>query len=272
MPVGMVRLLYKLIRPPIRGGRFRMFVFALRALGFTGEYEVTLAQSGGAKLIARLDSSIEAEILLTGWYEKPESLAIRRSLHPGMVAIDVGANVGAHAMRLASLVGSKGRLFCFEPNPETYQRLLANVQRNAFDQVTAFNCALGHEKGRATLYVNPPSEPNRNANMLVPNKFGLEVETISLDQAWEEMMGRVPIDFMKMDIEGFELPVLQRGSSLLRQRRPVILSEFSPEYGRRLGYAWQDVCRFFEVSRYGLTVLSRRPTDGSVYNYLAEPI
>lgn len=271
LPLHLVRTMYRITRFPVRGMRSALYMKVLRVIGYIGEYEVTLARTEcPVKLLASLGSSIEAEILLTGWYEKAESILISSILRPGMTAVDVGANIGAHALRMADSVGSNGKVFCFEPNPETYGRLLANIKRNGFTQAAAFNIALGRECGRMPLYVNYPWEPNRNANMVIPHSNRVIVNVISLDNAWYDLMDRAKVDLIKMDIEGYEYPVLLGADGLIGSCHPVILSEFAPQYCNLLGYGWDDIKKWYESREYKIHVINRR-NDGSIYNFVAKP-
>lgn len=80
---------------------------------------------------------------LLGWnvhffgnYEPEVRTEIKRWLRAGDTAVDVGANVGWHALLMATLVGPRGRVCAFEPNETTRGRLLAGIQANRLANVT----------------------------------------------------------------------------------------------------------------------------------------
>jgi FkbM family methyltransferase len=71
-----------------------------------------------------------------GTYEPEVQTEIRRYVTPGAIAIDVGANVGWHTLLMAARAGSTGRVYAFEPNDSTRQRLVSAVEANDLAQVT----------------------------------------------------------------------------------------------------------------------------------------
>lgn len=75
-----------------------------------------------------------------------------RELNEGDRVIDIGANIGAFTVLAASKVGRTGRVFAYEPDPATCERLRANVRLNALENVIVENCAVGAAAGEATFY------------------------------------------------------------------------------------------------------------------------
>src|SRR6266496_1746810 len=76
------------------------------------------------------DSWVERWILNQGCYERELVEFLEAVLRPGMVAVDVGANIGCHTLVMAQAVGTQGRVFAFEPNPAMTERLRANLALN----------------------------------------------------------------------------------------------------------------------------------------------
>src|SRR5579872_2151066 len=103
----------------------------------------------------RLDprSYVEWEVLFAG-YEPEVRELMRRALRPGDLAVDVGANAGAHTLAMAS---TGARVIACEPNPALRERLLANVELNRLDTVTVLPYAVTSEPGPVILHV--PSDP-----------------------------------------------------------------------------------------------------------------
>lgn len=85
--------------------------------------------------------------------KEPETVAwMERELRPGDVFFDVGANTGAYSLVAASLVGSGGRVFSFEPGAATYACLVRNVQCNGMSQVVPMPVALCDRTGLVTMH------------------------------------------------------------------------------------------------------------------------
>ena len=73
---------------------------------------------------------IDFAIYLGGMFERNTALALRKLVRPSSLVLDIGANIGAHTLRLANLVGSSGRVFAFEPTDFAYSKLQANLDLN----------------------------------------------------------------------------------------------------------------------------------------------
>jgi FkbM family methyltransferase len=160
----------------------------------------------------------------------------RSCVKPGMVVIDVGANVGAYTLIAASLVGMKGKVYSFEPTPNTFNILKGNVQVNGFLEtgiVDMHQIAVSRENGSAHLAIY-----NRDSghNTLFPSdedKSIIEVRTISLDTFLD---GAPVIDIVKIDAEGSE-PFILQGMHRIIERNPgiTVFLEFAPSNLRNAG-------------------------------------
>ncbi len=142
-------------------------------------------------------------------YEPTESRWVRNILKPGGTFLDVGANVGYYTTLAASLVGSKGHVLAFEPSPYAYKRLETILKRNAITQVDAFQCAVGDKEGWLDLYL--PNQAHLHSPSLVPTDktfTSVKVQVCCLD-SHASLEAISMIDFMKVDVEGFEPNVLR---------------------------------------------------------------
>ncbi|MGI9174247.1 MAG: FkbM family methyltransferase [Rhodothermales bacterium] len=122
--------------------------------------------------------------------------------------LDVGAHKGFFALFAAQHVGPASRIVCLEPAPATYQVLQQNLAANNVRIVTAVNAGLAAEAGTATLY----GDQSWNASLLRPRpdvsvQPGVDVRVLTLADLLEDhALERV--DFLKLDCEGAEYPVL----------------------------------------------------------------
>lgn len=272
LPLRLIQAAYRVV--PVG----RLFMPLARRAAAGREWRVPL-RGTQASAIVSADSLMEAAVLLTGYWEREEAAALARWLHPGQTAFDIGANVGLHTLRMADLVGQRGSVYAFEPNPEVYGRLQRNVALNGFSHVRTFSCGVG-PAGQATLHVNCAGNWNRNATLLADpqagDTVGVEIPIIPLDDLWRQA-GTPPVDLIKIDIEGYELSALKSGLAMLRECRPLILSEFSPHYCGLQGISWTDVETFYASLGYQL-----RSLDGASqaepqatphgYNFAAVPM
>jgi FkbM family methyltransferase len=171
-------------------------------------------------------SLTEYHYLRDGNPETYESTLIERLLHPGMIVVDVGANHGMFSLEAAHLVGREGVVHAFEPTPSTHALLVNNLAVNGLTSVKVFPSALGDAPGTARLRVHrelsglntlAAGEITWNRKALAADEI-IDVPVTTLDaHAEDEALGR--IDFLKIDVEGFELGVIRGARGLLRSKR-----------------------------------------------------
>jgi len=155
-----------------------------------------------------------------GEYSPEEARIFAQLLQPGDVALEVGANIGAHTLALAQAVGPTGRVYAIEPQRRLFQMLCANLALNDVGQVHARQQGLGETP--AVLWVSTPA-PGAPANFggvsLQPQ--GEEaVEVVTLDQLRLDRL-----DLIKLDVEGMEEAVLRGGIETIRRLRPKLYVE-----------------------------------------------
>jgi FkbM family methyltransferase len=150
-------------------------------------------------------------------------------LGPDDVALDVGANLGWYSVLLDRLSAPGARIFAFEPDPESYRLLLANLAANGAARVTAVNQAVGASPGSAELYRYRTTNIGRHS-LLHHNPQGrVRVAVTTLADFWQRAgLGGKSIRFLKVDVEGYEYFVLQGAGDLL-ERCACLQLEYSPD-------------------------------------------
>jgi len=155
-----------------------------------------------------------------GELDRKISWLAQRLVRRGGVALDVGANIGTVTLLLSRLVGRDGQVHSFEPNPYIAMMLEKTLERNGLANVVLHCVGLGSEPGRLTL--NVPLH-NAGAGSLVRAYGGqtcqLEVGVETLDEVVERS-GLERLNFVKLDVEGFEGEVLRGGLGVLERLRP----------------------------------------------------
>ena len=161
--------------------------------------------------------------------EKKEQALVRSLVAPGMVAFDVGANIGKYTKLFSLLVGGSGKVFAFEPDPRSAERVRKLVAESALDNVTIINQAVAESPGKVTLnqfpdeYCSwnslgrPHMEDPRNPSQFVPIVSSVEVEAVTLDD-FCRAHGIDRIDYLKLDVEGAEFRALQGARDLLSRQ------------------------------------------------------
>ena len=179
----------------------------------------------GAMLFNRHDLVIGRSLDAYGEYAEREMEVFEQVVREGSVALDVGANVGGHTVRLAQLVGSEGIVIAFEPQRVTFQTLCANAALNGLLNVHCYWAAVGAAPGRITLPALDYARPdNFGAVSLEAGRpesgTGESVEVRTIDG-----FGLSHCEFMKIDVEGMELDVLRGATDTIRRCRPALYVE-----------------------------------------------
>jgi FkbM family methyltransferase len=185
---------------------------------------------GGVRLVIDLADHAIGLNILRGRFELNELDFVRRTVRPGQHVLDIGAHIGLFAMHMAAIVGPAGSVHAFEPFGENADCLEQAVRENRFeDRVVVERQAVGRETGTARLLFAPHSL-NTGGAFLAPEGTTLPghetrpVPSIALD----DYPLRRPVSFVKIDVEGAEPLVLAGAQRILREDRPLILSELHP--------------------------------------------
>lgn len=160
------------------------------------------------------------------YFDIDQLMEIRKYIKPGAVILDIGTNIGNHAIFFAKECQA-AKVYCFEPTKKTFGILKRNIQINHLEDVLdAKNIALGDQDTKADVIC--VDEKNCGGNRVNKNSDG-EVEMEMLDHI------SIPekIDFIKIDVEGFEYEVLAGGTAVIAEHKPLIYVEiFDQNYDK----------------------------------------
>src|SRR4051812_48448173 len=169
---------------------------------------------------------IDRYILVDGLYDDRFLEFVATLLAPEAVLLDIGANIGNHALYLA---GKCSVVHAFEPNPVALKRLRRHIDLNGIENIVVHPFALGERDEIATYY-----EPvgNLSAGSFVePCENKVELPIRNADDAVAEL--NLPrLDFVKVDVEGMEENVFRGLARTIRRFRPLLVFEF---LGQRYG-------------------------------------
>lgn len=182
------------------------------------------------------------------WVEEHQSLCTDKTVPErllplipvGGTVIDAGANIGTHTVQYAEKVGPEGTVVAFEPCPATFDCLAFNCRN--LPQVWKYQGGLADKEGLGKLLL--PSDTNMGAVALEFCNDG-DVELWTVD---ELVLGRC--DFIKIDVEGFEVVVLQGASGTISEFKPIIYIELNDGALQRMGRTKQDILGFMERHDY----------------------
>lgn len=183
---------------------------------------------GGLRFqVPSLREPVAFHLLVDGVYEPATAALLAATLRPGMRFVDVGANVGAHALPAARLVGERGDVLALEPAPGVFPYLEANILANGLRNVIALRLAAGEVAAQVPFYPAPADHFGMGSRAPQFHAAPITVKADTLDC----VLGRHPgptVGLLKVDVEGFEAAVFAGAAQLLgAPGAPPVLFEFT---------------------------------------------
>ncbi len=176
-------------------------------------------------LNCRSSDSNSSVVYLYGFSDNLTYFELYRScVRPGSVAIDVGANLGIHSLVLSRCVGERGTVIAFEPSSTIHARLVENLETNNASNVVTRNIGVWETPGSAGF--EPRGAEFNIGKGTVCADASSQVPVTTLDHETAPIKG--PIDLVKIDVEGAELPVIKGATRMLAEHRPTVITEFNP--------------------------------------------
>jgi len=208
-----------------------------------------------------LGEGIDLSIYLLGLFEWSTVSAYRRLVRPDDVVLDIGANIGAHTLHLARCVGPGGKVVAFEPTAFAFAKLVANVGLNPTlaPRILLEQVMLVEKSGAGLvpgIYSSWPLNSRHDLHQKHGGRLkrtdGASVATLDeyLDRA---KIGNVHL--VKMDIDGYECPVLRGSVTTLKRERPLIIMELAPFTMVETGHSLEELLDILGTLGYTLTAL-----------------
>ena len=163
-------------------------------------------------------------------YEPDVTAAIEKLCRPGFTVLDIGANIGAHALRLSMIIGEFGKVYAFEPTNYAYQKLVYNISLNQFKNIIPIQIVLS-DKNLLRQSIHFRSSWPTNGNPVEQESI---VDFTKLDD-WCKRENLEHVDLIKLDVDGNEYSIIKGAESLLTSQHPLILMEvWGPNFSNEL--------------------------------------
>lgn len=205
-----------------------------------------------------LKEVIDYAMYIKGSREPDTSHALKMLCKRGHVVLDIGANVGSHALPMASYVGEEGKVYAFEPVPWAMNRMKRNLELNNFNNLVLEPIALSD--------ANEEVEMRFRASFKMGSKSGVGKEG-KIDESWwnecEHVQVRMEtldsyvaihhlsrIDLIKLDVDGFEGKVIRGALETLKRFHPKIIMEVAPAWTEMRGDNMKSILRDIEQLGY----------------------
>lgn len=235
-----------------------------------------------------LCEGIDLAIFAFGSFEHETARALKKLVTPGSIVLDIGANIGAHTLDLARLVGPAGKVYAFEPTAYAFNKLKRNLALNPeiSARVVPEQVRLTCERGLDCSIEVYSSWRVIGEERRHPKHLGIAQSTtaaavLTLDDYCNNS-NLYGISFVKLDVDGFETEVLSGGIQTLRRDLPTICLELAPYALEERGSSLRELLAVLGNLGYRLRNLkdprnnfenaesfAAQITDGSGINVLA---
>lgn len=224
---------------PLRSIYYRIFCALVRN-------RVVQTSIDGINYKLDLGEAIDVGVYLNR-YEPDVTAAIEKLCQPGFTVLDIGANIGAHALRLSMIVGEAGKIYAFEPTNYAYSKLVYNISLNQFKNIIPLQIVLSDKNLLRQSIHFRSSWPTRGN----PVEQESIVDFTTLDD-WFKREYIERVDLIKLDVDGNESSVIMGAKSLLTSQHPLIIMEvwglnFSNELRNPYILLKQFGYRFFHI-------------------------
>ncbi|MDJ0810248.1 MAG: FkbM family methyltransferase [Desulfobacterales bacterium] len=220
-----------------------------------------------------LREGIDLAIYL-GQYQKIDTVVEGLLPKANAVVFDIGANIGAFTLPLAQMVGPGGHVVAIEATDFAYQKLVNNIQLNAplHNRILPVQAQLtdtDNQQSQSKIYASWPLVEDTGARHhlhLGVRKETTNAEAVSLDKLVGDRPDLIPggrVHFLKIDVDGNELDVLQGAGQLLSTHRPVIQIEIAPYVQNEIPGRLEELLNL--IAQHGYRFMDfRKPTENFI--------
>ena len=192
-------------------------------------------------------------------YERAERDALVAFARPGDVLFDVGAYVGWYSVDFAKRV-PESMVYAFEPISENRKELVLNTA--IYNNIVTYPVGLSNHGGFVNFYVSGKESGTASMSQLEEERFGTTMVTSHLVTTLDTHCARrTGPSFIKIDVEGAELLVLQGAIETLSQHRPIVLCEMLRKWSARFSYHPNDIIAFMAGLDYRCQTVDGRPFE-----------
>jgi FkbM family methyltransferase len=188
-----------------------------------GRNRVVVTKIKGITYELDLNEFIDSSIYYKGCFEPMVTATMCKYVKPGMTVLDIGANIGCHTLRYAKLVGSNGKVIAFEPMQWAISKLKRNIELNGFKNIVLEKIALSDVNAKRSVYFR--SSWTLDNGSTPDSKTSEDIDFVKLDEYVDENK-LDKIDFIKLDVDGYECKVIRGGMHSLKKFKPIMIIEF----------------------------------------------
>jgi len=215
--------------------------------------------------LPKKDTGVSRAIDETGSWGIGDVALFKSLIKPGQTVVDAGAHIGHHSVVFSKAVGPRGRVLSFEPQSYLFNLLCANLALNGCRNCVPFRVALGEAGGTLRMASLDYEIANNFGSLCISAVHpewatGEEVEVTTLDAVLSTR--KLQPDFIKIDVQTFELFVLRGAQQTLRDFRPIVWVEISPYWMSEVNsYDYREIYGFLRRAGYNLFSKKLEPLE-----------
>ena len=231
----------KLPLKPFRGVLRKLYDLYIKYETASGNRTV-VARIRGITYELDLTEAIDRSIYYRGCFEPMTTAIISKYVKPGMTVFDIGANIGCHTLPCTKLVGRNGKVIAFEPMPWAASRLKRNIDLNNFNNIILEKFALSEVSAKRSVYFRSSwtLDGTLDGISALDSEGSRDVDFVTLDE-YVERNNISKIDFIKLDVDGYEYKVIRGGVNSIAKFKPVMIIEFGKYTLREYGDSLEDL-------------------------------
>jgi FkbM family methyltransferase len=180
-------------------------------------------------------SRIFIQTFVNKWYlgEHKQVRFVKNLVQPGDICIDIGANLGYFSVPLSKYIGTKGKLYSVEPVASFRKHLIKNLNNFGLNNTEVLPYALGEEDHKKIQMITPEVEGvirhGRTEVKEISEHSNVAFEHETELMRPQTLFGDLPkIDFIKCDVEGYELHIIPLFTEIIKQKKPILEIEIDP--------------------------------------------
>ncbi|MCD6011920.1 MAG: FkbM family methyltransferase [Flavipsychrobacter sp.] len=219
------------VLPPRARFRIAKALYNYESPGINGIDLVSPLQDDGLVCFINTKDLIGWKIFFFGEYEEGTNSILSKYIKPNDVVIEAGANIGSETLLIARML-KQGRVYAFEPNPYTFDRLKINASINELENISTYDYALGESDTTIQFNIYPKNFCNSGMSskyMETSNTRKIDVTQKKLDTFLKENNIN-KVDFIKMDIQGAEMDMIAGATETIARHKPTIFTEACEPY------------------------------------------
>ena len=219
---------------------------------------------GSFMLLDLKDKGIHADLYINRIREPQATRYLQSIMKPDWTVADIGANIGYYALQEASKVKE---VIAIEPSPDNYKNLVHNISLNHYKNIETHQLAIGDHDGEIGFEIAAACNWNKIAR---DGKGNINVKLTTLDKF---LNGR-KVDFIRMDVEGYELSILKGMDNTLKTYRPAMFIEVHRDLLKDYGSSQLEFMEYLAKYDYAIDkafISAREGCQGKIRNLLAIP-